>query len=77
MKLEPNQITGANAGGPYLLAIRTLWAARIAQFCRYSSGGSSFEAGAAKNSLASAASASGTWTRMPLVAEPGSLIGRS
>ena len=34
MKLEPNQVTGANAGGPYLLAIRTLWAARIAQFCR-------------------------------------------
>jgi len=30
MKLEPNQVTGANAGGPYLLATRTLWAARIA-----------------------------------------------
>ena len=30
-----NKITGANAGGPPLLPIRTLWAARIAQFWRY------------------------------------------
>jgi len=31
---EPNQITGANAGGPYLLAIRTHWTARVARFGR-------------------------------------------
>jgi len=31
---EPNKITGANAGGSRPLAIRTLWAARIAQFRR-------------------------------------------
>jgi hypothetical protein len=30
----PNKITGANAGGPRQLAIRTRWAARVAQFCR-------------------------------------------
>jgi len=29
-----NKITGANAGGPHQLAIRTRWAARVAQFCR-------------------------------------------
>jgi len=29
------QITGANAGGPPLLAIRAPWAARIAQFWRW------------------------------------------
>jgi hypothetical protein len=29
-----NKITGANAGGPRLLKIRALRAARIAQFCR-------------------------------------------
>jgi hypothetical protein len=27
-------ITGANAGGPPQLSIRTRWAARVAQFCR-------------------------------------------
>jgi hypothetical protein len=31
---EPNKITGANAGGPRQLAIRTRWAARVAQFWR-------------------------------------------
>jgi hypothetical protein len=31
----PNQITGANAGGPTQLPVRTLWAARIAQFWRW------------------------------------------
>ena len=30
----PNKITGANAGGPPRQRVRTLWAARIAQFCR-------------------------------------------
>ena len=30
-----NQVTGANAGGPRRLPIRTLWAARIAQFWRW------------------------------------------
>ena len=30
----PNKITGANAGGPPRLRVRTLWAARIAQFYR-------------------------------------------
>jgi hypothetical protein len=34
----PNKITEANAGGPTLLAIPTLWAARIAQFCRWAHG---------------------------------------
>ena len=34
MTLWPNKITGANAGGPHQLPVRTLWAARIAQFCR-------------------------------------------
>lgn len=34
----PNEITGANAGGPRQLAIRMRWAARIAQFCRYENG---------------------------------------
>jgi len=29
-----NNITGANAGGPRLLQVRTLWAAHIPQFCR-------------------------------------------
>jgi hypothetical protein len=31
----PNKITGANAGGPCQLPIRTRRAARIAQFCRW------------------------------------------
>jgi class 3 adenylate cyclase len=31
---RPNEITGANAGGPHRLAVRTRWAARIAQFGR-------------------------------------------
>jgi len=31
----PNKITGANAGGPRQLAMRTRWAARIAQFWRW------------------------------------------
>jgi hypothetical protein len=30
----PNKITGANAGGPRQLAMRTRWAARVAQFWR-------------------------------------------
>ena len=30
-----NQITGANAGGPRQLSMRTRWAARVAQFHRY------------------------------------------
>ena len=34
MTAWPNKITGANAGGPRRLAIRTRWAARIAQFWR-------------------------------------------
>src|SRR5437773_3779209 len=34
MKQWANQITGANAGGPRLLPIRTRWVARIAQFQR-------------------------------------------
>lgn len=34
MKRAANEVTGANAGGPYLLPIWTLRAARIAQFCR-------------------------------------------
>ncbi len=29
-----NKITGANAGGPRQSAMRTHWAARVAQFCR-------------------------------------------
>ena len=32
---DPNQITGANAGGPRRLPVRTPWDARIAQFRRY------------------------------------------
>src|SRR5437667_12857714 len=36
-KPAANEITGANAGGPRLLLIRTRSAARIAQFCRYPS----------------------------------------
>jgi hypothetical protein len=28
----PNKITGANAGGPRQLPMRTRWAARVAQF---------------------------------------------
>jgi hypothetical protein len=35
MTLWPNEITGANAGGPWPSAIRTQWAARIAQFWRW------------------------------------------
>ncbi len=31
---QPNQITGANAGGPRQLAMRTRWAALVAQFRR-------------------------------------------
>ena len=34
MTLPPNKVTGANAGGPRQLAIRTRWAARVAQFYR-------------------------------------------
>jgi hypothetical protein len=30
----PNQITGADAGGPHQLPMRTCWAARVAQLCR-------------------------------------------
>ena len=30
-----NKITGANAGGPRPLPMRTRWAARVAQFCRW------------------------------------------
>jgi hypothetical protein len=33
-RMPPNKITGANAGGPYQLPMRTLRAARFAQFCR-------------------------------------------
>lgn len=29
----PYKITGANPGGPRQLAMRTSWAARVAQFC--------------------------------------------
>ena len=32
MTTTANKITGANAGGPRWLPIRTRWAARIAQF---------------------------------------------
>ena len=32
--LLPNKITGAKAGGPHQLPMRTHWAARIAQFWR-------------------------------------------
>ena len=35
----PNKITGANAGGPRLLPMRTRWAARVAQFWRWLSHG--------------------------------------
>jgi hypothetical protein len=31
----PNKITGANAGGPGPLRMRTRWTARVAQFWRY------------------------------------------
>ena len=31
---KPNKITGANAGGPRQLPMRTRWTARVAQFCR-------------------------------------------
>lgn len=34
MNRWPNKVTGANAGGPRQLRIRTRWAARVAQFCR-------------------------------------------
>lgn len=34
-RLAPNKVTGANAGGRLLSAIRALWSARIAQFWRY------------------------------------------
>jgi hypothetical protein len=33
--IRANKITGANAGGPGLLPVRALWAARIAQFRRW------------------------------------------
>ena len=33
--ITPNKITGANAGGPRPLPLPALWAARIAQFCRW------------------------------------------
>jgi len=36
--MGPNEITGANAGGPRRLLIRKRWAARIAQFRRYAFG---------------------------------------
>jgi hypothetical protein len=32
---KPNKITGANAGGARQFAIRTRWAACVAQFCRW------------------------------------------
>src|SRR6266542_4848438 len=32
--VTPNKITGANAGGPRQLPIRTRWVARVAQFWR-------------------------------------------
>jgi hypothetical protein len=32
--MTTNEVTGANAGGPPRLRIRTRWAARIAQFWR-------------------------------------------
>ena len=35
MRPLPNKVTGANAGGPRQLPMRTHWAARIAQFCRW------------------------------------------
>ena len=31
----PNKVTRANAGGPRRLPFPALWAARIAQFCRW------------------------------------------
>jgi hypothetical protein len=31
----PNKVTGANAGGRRQLPMRTRWAARVAQFCRW------------------------------------------
>jgi hypothetical protein len=34
----PNKITGANAGGPRQLPMRTRWAARVAQFWRSATG---------------------------------------
>jgi len=34
----PNKITGPNAGGPPQLPVRTRWAARVGQFCRYQAG---------------------------------------
>lgn len=47
MKSEHNKITGANAGGPRQLTFRTLWAARVAQFCRYTNDKLRFECGSA------------------------------
>jgi hypothetical protein len=35
MKTPPNKITGANAGGPPRLPMRTRWTAHIAEFCRW------------------------------------------
>jgi hypothetical protein len=35
MIVQPNKITGVNAGGPRRLPIWTRWAANIAQFCRW------------------------------------------
>jgi hypothetical protein len=34
MTRTPNKITGANAGGPRHLTMRTRWPARVAQFWR-------------------------------------------
>jgi hypothetical protein len=34
MNEAPNQITGANAGGPRQLTIQARWSARVAQFGR-------------------------------------------
>ena len=42
MSTPANKITGANAGGPRQLSIRTPWAARIAQFYRFSRSKSEF-----------------------------------
>ncbi len=34
MDFAPNEVTGASAGGPHQVRVRTPWVARIAQFCR-------------------------------------------
>ena len=41
---EANKITGANAGGPRQLPMRTRWAARVAQFHRSAASASRFDA---------------------------------